>query len=48
MIEAVGVRAKAGGASRVYWNTGETNTGALALYDQVATLTRFVQYRKNM
>jgi GNAT superfamily N-acetyltransferase len=25
MIEAVGVRAKAGGASRVYWNTGETN-----------------------
>jgi GNAT superfamily N-acetyltransferase len=48
MIEAVGVRAKAGGASRVYWNTGETNARARALYDKVATLTKFVQYRKNV
>ena len=48
MIEAVGVRAKAGGASRVYWNTDETNARARALYDKVATLTKFVQYRKNL
>jgi GNAT superfamily N-acetyltransferase len=48
MIEAVGVRAKAGGSSRVYWNTGETNARARALYDNVATLTKFVQYRKNV
>jgi len=48
MIDAVCVRAKAAGASRVYWNTGETNTAARALYDKVATLTRFVQYRKQL
>ena len=42
------VRAKAGGASRVYWNTGEANASARALYDKVATLTKFVQYRKNL
>jgi hypothetical protein len=48
MIEAVSARAKAGGASRVYWNTGETNARARALYDKVATLTNFVQYRKNV
>jgi GNAT superfamily N-acetyltransferase len=48
LIEAVCVRAKAAGASRVYWNTSETNTTARALYDKVATLTRFVQYRKQV
>jgi hypothetical protein len=36
------------GASRVYWNTGETNARSRALYDKVATLTKFVQYRKNV
>ena len=46
--EGVCVRAKAGGASRVYWNTGEANASARALYDKVATLTKFVQYRKNL
>jgi GNAT superfamily N-acetyltransferase len=48
LIEGVCVRAKAGGASRVYWNTGEANASARALYDKVATLTKFVQYRKNL
>jgi len=48
MIEAVCVRAKSAGARRVYWNTGETNTTARALYDKVATLTSFVQYRKSL
>jgi GNAT superfamily N-acetyltransferase len=48
LIDAVCVRAKAAGASRVYWNTGETNATARALYDKVAVLTRFVQYRKEL
>jgi GNAT superfamily N-acetyltransferase len=48
LIEAVCVRAKAAGASRVYWNTSETNAAARALYDKVATLTRFVQYRREV
>ncbi len=48
MIEAVCARAKAAGAGRVYWNTGETNATARALYDKVATLTTFVQYRKSL
>jgi GNAT superfamily N-acetyltransferase len=48
LIEAVCARAKAAGASRVYWNTSETNATARALYDKVATLTSFVQYRKDL
>jgi GNAT superfamily N-acetyltransferase len=48
LIDAVCARAKAAGASRVYWNTGENNAAARALYDKVATLTSFVQYRKNV
>ena len=48
LIDGVSVRAKAAGASRVYWVTGETNAAARALYDKVGTLTRFVQYRKNL
>jgi GNAT superfamily N-acetyltransferase len=47
-IEAVCTRAKATGASRVYWNTQENNTTARALYDKVAILSGFVQYRKNL
>ena len=45
LIDAVCVRAREAGASRVYWSTGEGNAAARALYDKVATLTRFVQYR---
>ena len=48
LIDGVCVRAKAAGASRVYWNTGEGNAAARVLYDKVATLTRFVQYRKEL
>jgi GNAT superfamily N-acetyltransferase len=48
LIDAVCARAKAAGASRVYWNTGENNAAARVLYDKVATLTTFVQYRKNV
>jgi len=46
LIEGVCTRAKAAGASRVYWHTGAGNTVARALYDKVGTLTSFVQYRK--
>jgi GNAT superfamily N-acetyltransferase len=48
LIEGVCACAKAAGASRVYWHTQESNTTARALYDKVATLTGFIQYRKNL
>ncbi len=46
LIEGVSARAAASGASRVYWHTHETNATARILYDKVATLSGFVQYRK--
>jgi GNAT superfamily N-acetyltransferase len=46
LIEGVYAAAASHGANRVYWLTQETNTAAMALYDQVATKTGFVQYRK--
>ncbi|MDP8917345.1 MAG: GNAT family N-acetyltransferase [Pseudomonadota bacterium] len=45
LIEAVYERAKADGASRVYWLTHETNTAAQVLYDKVAVRSGFIQYR---
>ncbi|WP_445504159.1 GNAT family N-acetyltransferase [Microvirga sp. G4-2] len=45
LIEAVYARAKADGASRVYWLTHETNTAAQVLYDKVASRSGFIQYR---
>ena len=46
LIEAVAERAKAAGASRVYWLTHESNTVARALYDRVADRPGFIQYRR--
>jgi GNAT superfamily N-acetyltransferase len=46
LIAAVEERARAAGASRVYWLTHETNTDARALYDKVADRPGFIQYRK--
>jgi GNAT superfamily N-acetyltransferase len=46
LIEAVATAAREAGASRVYWLTHETNAQAMALYDQVATRSGFVQYRR--
>jgi GNAT superfamily N-acetyltransferase len=46
LIEAVYAQGSASGASRVYWHTHETNATARSLYDRVATLSGFVQYRK--
>jgi GNAT superfamily N-acetyltransferase len=46
LIEAVYDKAKAAGASRVYWMTQTTNAQARILYDQVADNPGFMQYRK--
>jgi GNAT superfamily N-acetyltransferase len=46
LIEAVYERAKAEGASRVYWLTQESNATARALYDKLADRPGFIQYRK--
>ena len=46
LIEAVYARVKEAGASRVYWQTHETNTTAMALYDKVAERSGFLIYGK--
>ncbi len=46
LIEAVYAKAREAGASRVYWNTHETNATARALYEKVAERSGFIQYRK--
>jgi GNAT superfamily N-acetyltransferase len=46
LIEAVYREARSAGASRVYWNTQETNASARILYDKVAERSGFIQYRK--
>lgn len=46
LIEAVYDAARKAGASRVYWNTHETNATARILYDKVAEHTGFIQYRR--
>jgi GNAT superfamily N-acetyltransferase len=48
LIEAVCQTAAAAGASRVYWNTHETNDVARSLYDKVATRSGFIQYRREL
>lgn len=46
LIEAVCEKARAEGASRVYWLTQEDNATARALYDKLAERSGFIQYRK--
>jgi GNAT superfamily N-acetyltransferase len=48
LIEAVGERARASGAARVYWHTHETNLTAMRLYDQVAEKSGFIVYRMDL
>ena len=48
LIEAVYGRARAAGAARVYWQTHETNATAMRLYDDVASKSGFVVYRKDL
>lgn len=46
LIAAVENKARAAGASRVYWLTHETNAVARSLYDKLADRSGFIQYRK--
>jgi GNAT superfamily N-acetyltransferase len=46
LIEAVYDCAKVAGATRVYWQTHETNQTAQSLYDRVAEKSGFLVYRK--
>jgi GNAT superfamily N-acetyltransferase len=46
LIEAVYRAADERGATRVYWHTQNSNTQARALYDKIAELSPFVQYRR--
>lgn len=48
LIEAVYGRASEQKAVRVYWLTHESNAVAMALYDEVAERSGFVQYRKTL
>ncbi|HEY2459713.1 MAG TPA: GNAT family N-acetyltransferase [Candidatus Acidoferrum sp.] len=45
LIQAVYDRAKAAGCPRVYWQTHETNSIAIKLYDQLAECSGFIVYR---
>jgi len=46
LINAVYDEAKLAGASRLYWQTHETNNTAMRLYDKVAEKSGFIVYRK--
>jgi len=48
LIQAVYEAAEQAGAERVTWLVQEGNTAAMRLYDQLATRTGFVQYRKDL
>jgi GNAT superfamily N-acetyltransferase len=46
LIEAVYAESEKCGATRTYWTTQEFNYRARGLYDQVATKSPFIQYRR--
>lgn len=46
LIEAVYAEADERGLTRVYWHTEESNRTARQLYDRLASLSDFVQYRR--
>jgi GNAT superfamily N-acetyltransferase len=46
LIQAVYDRAKAAGSGRVYWQTHESNTVAMRLYDKAAQKSGFLVYRQ--
>lgn len=48
LIEAVYQRAQAAGAGRVYWQTHESNSVGMQLYDKVAQKSGFLVYRYNL
>ena len=46
LIEAVYAKALEAGSPRIYWQTHETNTAAMQLYDKLAQKSGFIVYRK--
>lgn len=46
LVEAVYAAADARGADQVYWLTQEFNATARRLYDQIASATPFIKYRR--
>ncbi len=48
LIEAVCAQAKAAGASRVYWQTHESNAAGRQLYDKVARHLGFIVYSRDL
>jgi GNAT superfamily N-acetyltransferase len=48
LIGTVYEHAKLAGSPRVYWQTHETNSVAMRLYDQVAERSGFLVYRKSV
>jgi GNAT superfamily N-acetyltransferase len=48
LIEAVYLRARDAGSTRVYWSTHETNATAQRLYDHVAQKSGFIIYRQDV
>jgi GNAT superfamily N-acetyltransferase len=48
LIAAVVEKAREAGSERLYWHTHETNRTARGLYDKVAVLSGFIQYRVNL
>ncbi|MEJ0013698.1 MAG: GNAT family N-acetyltransferase [Bauldia sp.] len=48
LIAAVVEQAREAGSERLYWHTHETNKTAQALYDKVAVLSGFIQYRVDL
>jgi GNAT superfamily N-acetyltransferase len=48
LINAVCQHAAAAGSPRVYWQTHETNSVAMRLYDKVAEKSGFIVYRKTL
>ena len=47
LVEAVYGEADRRGYARVYWHTEDSNATARRLYDRLATLSEFVQYRRS-
>lgn len=46
LIESIYERARSAGSKRVYWQTHETNTQAIHLYEKVALRSGFLVYSK--
>jgi GNAT superfamily N-acetyltransferase len=48
LIEAVYEKARMAGSARVYWQTHESNARAMVLYNEVASRSGFLVYRREL